>query len=161
MPVAKILGSLFGAAFSMAAVGCADLGADVARDDEGQVSEEGEIGALRIQVGDCLGDLGTGVVESATAIPCEETHYYEVYHSFDLPDGDFPGPAVVGESADDGCLAAFSGFVGTDFQSSIYGFTSLTPTDDTWNRLDDRAVLCMLSHYDGTDKTGTARNTAQ
>ena len=161
MSLAKTIGRALVVSLGLLAVGCTDLGSDVARDEDGQVTEEGEIGALRIKVGDCLGDLASGVVETATALPCDEAHRYEVYHAFDLPDGDFPGPEQIGTAANDGCLSAFEPFVGTDFQSSIYGFTPLTPTEDTWDRLDDREVLCMLSNFDQTDKTGSAQGTAQ
>ena len=131
------------------------------RDDAGAIVEEGELGAFRIRVGDCIGGQLGDEVESVDGVPCTGPHQFEVYYAFNLPngDGDYPGDQSVAEQAEQGCYAAFQPFVGQTYEDSIYGFNTLTPTRGSWDGLDDREVLCMIGNYDGTAKTGSARGT--
>lgn len=131
------------------------------RDDNGAIVESGEVGAFRIQLGDCLNGATTGLIESMDGVPCSTPHDVEVYYAFNLPEGDgqYPGDTAVGDAAGERCYAAFPGFVGRDYESSIYGFTTLSPSSESWDQIDDREVLCLIANYDGTKKTGTARNT--
>lgn len=71
----------------------------------------------------------------------------------------YPGDDAVGEAAGERCYDAFAGFVGTNYESSVCGFTTLSPSEASWDQIDDREVLCLVANYDGTKKTGTARNT--
>jgi hypothetical protein len=136
---------------------------DTTRNDTGAIVESGELGAFRIRVGDCLDSALGDEVESVEGIPCSNPHGFEVYHAFNLPEGDgsFPGDATVGSAADDGCLAAFDSFVGIDYWSSSYDFVTLVPTEGSWDGLDDREVLCLLTTVDGTPLTGSAAGTAR
>lgn len=127
------------------------------RDETGAIVEEGAVGAFRIEVGDCLSGVGEGLIESANGVSCNTSHQYEVYHRYVFPEGDFPGTEVIETMAERECLQAFEGFVGVAYEESVYGFTALQPIEESWNKIDDREVLCMLGNYDGTDKTGSAR----
>ncbi|MEM9652003.1 MAG: septum formation family protein [Actinomycetota bacterium] len=159
---------LFGAAIfgGLLAVGCTPTSAQdgavragVARNPaDSEIS--GEIGALRIQPGDCLRGLEAGLVTSAEAVPCDSSHQYEVYHRYVFPDGDYPGDTTVSAVADEQCLGAFAPFVGLDYADSVYGYTALQPVQESWDRADDREVLCLIGRYDGSAKTGTARGTS-
>lgn len=133
---------------------------ETTRDDSGAIVESGEVGAFRIRLGDCLNGATTGLIESMDGVPCTSPHDVEVYYAFNLPDGDgtYPGDTEVGDAAGEGCYNAFPGFVGRDYESSVFGFTSLSPSAASWDQLDDREVLCLIANYDGTKKTGTARN---
>lgn len=129
------------------------------RNESGEIVDGGEIGAFRIRLGDCLTGVGEESVESAQGVPCDEPHELEVYFAFNLNDGDFPGDNEVFRLGDERCLAVFEPFVGTSYDDSVYGFSSLVPSSESWNELDDREVLCLIGHYDGSTKSGTARNT--
>lgn len=133
------------------------------RADDGAIIGEGEIGAFRIRLGDCLEATPAGEVETATGVPCSQPHADEVYHAFIVAesDGQWPGQAAIDQQADDGCLAAFEPFVGTAYEDSVYGIGYFTPTEGSWTELDDREILCLINNYDGSVKTGSARNTAQ
>ena len=133
------------------------------RDDNGAIVAEGEIGAFRIRLGDCLNGAAVGLVESMEGVPCSEAHDLEVYHAFNLPeqDGTYPGDDEVGVQAEDGCYRAFAPFVGMSYEDSVYGFNAMTPTRESWDELDDREVLCLLGNYDGTPKTGSAEGRAR
>jgi len=161
MGLGRAIGGAAVAGLGLVGVGYAGLGGqdNTTRDDAGEIVDGGEIGAFRIQVGDCLGGLDEGIFESAEGLPCTEPHQYEVYFAFNLEDGPFPGDSAVAAEADDRCYDAFTPFVGSAYEESIYGFTSLMPTEGSWEELDDREVLCIVGNYDETLKTGSARNT--
>ncbi len=132
--------------------GCSVTTADdqSTRDSAGDVVEGGEVGAFRLQVGDCLAEAAVGDVKSVPVVPCTDPHDTELYHSFDLPDGDFPGEEAVIASAEEGCLAEFEAFIGATYESSIYDVSYLYPTEQSWTDLDDRTVLCGVFLVDGT-----------
>ncbi|MDH4362663.1 MAG: septum formation family protein [Acidimicrobiia bacterium] len=133
------------------------------RDSAGQIVGGGDLGAFTIKVGDCLAGGVTGEIESVDGVPCEEPHQSEVYYSFAIPEGDgtFPGTEAVQDRADESCLGAFQGFVGIDFETSIYEISTITPTAESWAQLDDREVLCLIGQAEGTLSTGTAKGTAK
>ena len=86
---------------------------------------------------------------------------FEVYAAFNLAygtDDPFPGQSVVDELIDDGCYGQFTPFVGVEYEESIFEFGAVYPTKDSWDEVDDREVLCLISNYDGSMKTGTAKN---
>ena len=129
------------------------------RDDNGDIVEAGEVGAFRIQLGDCLNGMTTGLIESMEGVPCTTPHDVEVYHAFLLPDGEYPGDDAISEAASNTCYDAFEPFVGHEYETSIYDYSFLSPSLGSWDELDDREVLCLMDNYDRTKKTGTARNT--
>jgi hypothetical protein len=162
MAVGKIIGGVAG----LGLVGASYLGVagqdDTVRDEAGNVLEAGEVGAFRIQLGDCLADDIEGDFESVTAVPCAQPHTGEVFHAFNLQLGDeFPGLAAVQNAADAGCYRAFEPFVGIDYESSVYYFGAITPTESSWDGVDDREVLCVIAGEPGTTQTGTAQGTAR
>ncbi len=73
---------------------------DADRDDDGNVTEQGDLDVFAVAKGDCLDDetlsaIGTtqsSEISEVTAIPCSEPHGYEAFHLFDLEGDDFPGP---------------------------------------------------------------------
>lgn len=135
---------------------------DTTRDEAGAIVEEGEVGAFRIQVGDCLiTPDGATEIESVQGVPCSEPHSDEVYHAFNIAGSVFPGDEAVGLQADQGCYEAFESFVGATYEESIYDFGAIYPTAGSWNELGDREVLCTMYLYAGGNKTGSAQGTAQ
>ena len=161
----RSLGPLVVVTLALLGAGCSTAATDdtTARDDSGTIVGEGEVGAFRLQVGDCLSGAGIGEVESVQGVPCDDEHELEVYHAFDLPEGDgsYPGATTVDDLSTNGCYDAFSAFVGLGYEESIYDFTSLQPTSASWDQLDDREVLCLIGNGDGTLKTGSARGAAR
>ena len=134
------------------------------RDASGEVTSGGDVGVFRLQVGDCIAESGADadtVIDSLPVVPCDEPHQLEVYHAFDLAEGDYPGDAEVFEQAAEGCLAAFRGFVGLDFSESVYDVNPIRPTAESWAQIDDREVLCALFEGDGVIRTGSAEGSAR
>lgn len=109
---------------------------------------------LDVQVGDCFD--GSSLTEESygvPVVPCEEEHVSEVFAVTELPDGEWPGTAVVDERSYDYCVEEFTAFVGEPYdESSLYVWPA-TPTEESW-AWGDRTVLCVVEPMQGT-VTGT------
>jgi hypothetical protein len=124
---------------------------EATRDDTGAVATEGAVDAFDIKVGDCFNEPEGGASEeeqqqiaSISAVPCDQPHDGEVYHDFELPDGDYPGNDAVLEASAEECVGAFEGFVGTAYEESALDIYPITPTQESWDQADDRAVSCVV-----------------
>ena len=163
MAVGKVIAGV-AAGLGLVGVGYAGLAGqdDTTRDDTGQIVEGGELGALRIRVGDCFLDPMSGsTIEAVDAVPCTQPHMFEVYAAFNLDygtDDPFPGISAVDGLVDEGCYSRFPEFVGLEYEESTFDFSAIYPTSQTWEKLDDREVLCLIGNHDGSMKSGTARN---
>lgn len=102
--------------------------------------------SLDLEVGDCLDrdDLAGDTVSAVTPVDCAEPHAGEVFGSVAHDDGDFPGVENLQTDAEDGCRESFEEFVGIGYDDSEYFFSVLTPTEDGWDRADDRTTLCLI-----------------
>ena len=131
------------------------------RDAAGQVVQSGEVGAFRIRLGDCFASLSLGTVESATAVPCDQAHVYEVVGAFNVAyglDEAFPGNSVLAGEAQR-CVDHFEFYVGIPYEASAFVVSSfLHPTQESWEQLDDREILCFGSNASETMINGSLRN---
>jgi hypothetical protein len=166
---------LVGGAIAAGAAGLGLVGAGVVkgiagedhstRDEAGMIVEAGEVGAFRMRLGDCIAAIPPdGAFDSVEAVPCTSPHAAEVYAAFTLlgdEDAAWPGAVSVNTDADEGCYSRFTQFVGLAYEQSTYGFFSITPTQPSWEELDDREILCMIAPMDGSLSTGSAEGTAK
>jgi len=158
MNFGRIIGA--GAAgLGLVGAGYAGLGGqdDTVRNDDGAVVEGGEVGAFRIRLGDCLQDISGTTFESVEAVPCADPHASEVYHAFLLTGAEWPGRDAVGSQADDGCFDAVETSLDLSIGLEEYGITSITPTEQSWDELDDREILCLVGRADGGITVGSVR----
>ncbi|MEU1459447.1 DUF4190 domain-containing protein [Streptomyces sp. NPDC005727] len=101
---------------------------------------------------------GTGVV---TGVPCSGAHDGEVFASFRLRDGGYPGDDSVTGTADERCYGlrdtyAMDAWAVPDDVDVYY----LTPTERSWSA-GDREVTCVFGNVtEGADLTGSLRNDA-
>jgi hypothetical protein len=138
------------------------------RDEDGQVVDETEVDAYRIQVGDCFNGQLPSSVDSITAVPCDQPHDQEAYAVFDLdvdgqpagPDVAYPGDDKVQLLAQRDCIVQFTGYVGSAYETSILEVGLLVPTQATWEEIDDREVVCTVHRADGGQLEATAQGTA-
>lgn len=132
-----------------------------ARDEAGQIEEEGELSVFKFRVGDCFDDPSTtsDEVTDVAGVPCSGPHDNEVFHLYDLPDGSFPGSADIEESVATECLPAFESYVGISYQISELFLFPLTPTEDSWAQ-SDREVVCAL-YADGEQLTGSMKGSSR
>ncbi|MDQ1123799.1 DUF4190 domain-containing protein [Microbacterium trichothecenolyticum] len=112
-----------------------------------------------LPIGECLDDVPQGFVSSDNFVDCAVPHTYEVFSSFLLPDGAFPGDTAVDDAAIDGCGAAFAEYIGIDYEASRLTSTYLAPLEETW-AAGDRAVSCLVFDPDG-EITGSLRGAAR
>lgn len=118
-----------------------------------------------LEVGDCFLSLNTeDALTEVNALDCEHAHYAEVYSEVDLDDYDeYPGDDVISAEAEDFCLGSFEGYVGSDFQDSIYYLSYFSPSEDSWDNFlnPDRTISCILVMEDGSDWTGSAKGSGE
>lgn len=129
--------------------GCSALsgmfGESATRDAETQeVTDGGSADVFSLRVGDCFDDSPGGAISDVPAVPCNEPHDNELYHSFEMPEGEWPGDEAVDAAADEQCTAEFEVFVGMDYASSTLDWFPITPLQDGWESIDDREILCAV-----------------
>jgi hypothetical protein len=138
------------AALTLALTGCSVLDSvlgsgsgDAQRDEDGQVTESANIDIFSVKLGDCLMDSPSGLLEDADVVPCEESHDTEVYYEITMPDGEFSSTDV--DAASQECIGdAFTSFAGISYEETTLGATTISPTQDTWDTLNDRVVQCLV-----------------
>ncbi len=136
------------------------------RDASGAIVSEGNLDAFSIRLGDCFNNtstLGTdesGEVSSLPGVPCSDPHDYEVFAVFDVDLESFPGDEAMSDTAFQGCLARFQGFVGREYEESTLDITAMYPSDQSWSIQDDREVVCAVYDMNAGKLTGSARDTA-
>lgn len=120
------------------------------------------IDVFDLEVGDCFDVPSDGNISDVEGIDCDEPHDNEVFALFDIaggPDAPFPGAEAISRQAQAECTGTlFSDYVGVPFQQSSFSATSINPTRETWERLDDREVICVITGGDGETLTSSARN---
>lgn len=160
MGLGRVIGSAV-VALGIVGVGYTSIGAEGTSvpDPQGSAVGSGEFGTFRVELGDCLNGASAGPIDSVAVVPCSTPHEAEVYRVFALPEGSFPGHMSIRRSATSGCEEAFVTFVDHDAETSIYDIRSLVPSQERWDEHDDREILCLVEHYDGSTKIGSARGT--
>ncbi|MCU1431110.1 MAG: hypothetical protein JWP95_215 [Actinotalea sp.] len=142
--------------------GCGLVGGPAApeRDDAGEIVQSADSDPFALRVGDCLSaaDL-TELVESVPTVPCGETHDSEVYAVTDVADGEYPGDDAIAAQADEFCYTEFATFIGMSYEESEIYLNYLTPTEQSWNELNDRELLCFATDEAGV--TGTMKGAAR
>ena len=96
-------------------------------------------------------------VERLPIIDCTKPHSHEIYATVKSEADVFPGVEALGDTAQVECLEAFEPFVGASPFDSVLSYTWLVPTLGSWNDEDDREILCVLMHRDGSPMVGTMR----
>ena len=114
------------------------------RDTSGRVTDAGSESVFDLRVGDCMDDLEeTAAQLSVDVTPCANSHDAEAVFEFDLPDGDWSGMPSVTRAATRRCLdEVASAATGAPRIEEIEAFY-LHPTEQSWQRQDDRTVLCI------------------
>lgn len=130
------------------------------RDESGQIQTAGMVNAFAMQVGDCVDDwaLSDTEVSDVPGIPCADPHDNEVYALFDLEDGAWPGDEQVELDAQQGCYDRFKGAIGTTYEDSVLEYLPIYPSEDSWQGIDDREVICVAYHMEYEKLTGTVLN---
>lgn len=107
-----------------------------------------------LPVGSCLDDVASGFITGDNVLDCAEPHTYEVFSSFLLDDGAFPGDDALQTQALDRCGAVFGDFVGIPYADSALDYSYVSPTEDTWAQ-GDREILCLIFDPAAAQTTGS------
>lgn len=107
-----------------------------------------------LPVGTCLDELATTYITSDNVLDCAQPHNFEIFSSFLVDDGAFPGESVFEDQAYEKCDAAFAAFVGIPYADSTLDYTYLSPTKETWAQ-GDREILCMIFDPSVAQTTGS------
>jgi len=128
---------------------------DAKRDETGAIVSEGTLDVFSLKVNDCINekeifDLVDGeavLIASVEALPCSMPHDGEVYAiSSDLFfQTSLPSAEEMGQITNAYCRSEFLKFVGIDYQDSILDIQSFSPSLESWNSVDDREVMCIVS----------------
>lgn len=139
-------------ALSVALTGCSALNGilgggagDADRDEEtGQVTESANIDIFALKVGDCMMEAPSGLLEDIDVVPCAEPHDQEVFYEITMDDGEFSEEAI--DAASQECIGdPYTSFVGVAYDASTLEVYPITPTQQTWDELNDRVVQCVIS----------------
>nr|MDQ3294496.1 septum formation family protein [Actinomycetota bacterium] len=112
----------------LAAAGCSD--------DESVFNQE---------AGECvesISDLGTEISELPEA-DCAQPHDGEVIGTFTHDGDDFPGQEGIGQEAFEGCAGVFADYVGVELIASTLDLFPISPTQQSWDEIDDRESICV------------------
>lgn len=110
-------------------------------------------GTPSAEVGDCLlsESLSESRISELPTVDCGEPHDLEVFHVYDMADGDYPGFDEAGDLAYEGCLEEFEAYVGVAPEESSLLATPLFPTDEGWERQDREAICILVSPENVTE----------
>ena len=130
---------------------------ETVRDTTGEVIEAGTVGALILQVGDCLvlpnkllDEPGT-VFTDLEVVPCIELHDAQIGGEYVMDDGEYPGDDFFqnSEEIEKVCIDKYFEFTNVNLTDSPHTLDWFYPTEDGWLQLGDRTVQCLFMMQDG------------
>jgi hypothetical protein len=138
----------------------AGCSAENIRDEDGTVVSAGSWSVFDLRPGDCISEFSSE--DMVPLAPCDEPHGQEVYSVITSTEMSYPGSEALAARADQQCLADLGDLV-TQVPEGI-PFSYLLPTETTWQKNNDRAIVCVLifpggqavgSFFTGTADHGT------
>lgn len=104
--------------------------------------------AVNLQIGECFNasdaDLRAKVpLSSVETVDCEETHNSEIFAVREIKADSYPGAEKLAAEAAGWCPRAFEEYTGTGYNDSDAGIYPLAPSENSWNRFDDRTLSCV------------------
>jgi hypothetical protein len=132
------------------------------RDDAGQITVQGELGAFVTQLGDCINDVPEETTSevisfsTVTGVPCDQPHHWQVIHKGEITLEEFSESGVMRE-AEILCASALDGIFDSLDESDIDRVaqfensydTSFFPSPESWVE-GDRTVDCLIGSDEET-----------
>ena len=156
-PIFQLIRALSIVGVAAAAVSCSggDEGAEV-------------IDLTDSSIGTCLdfGDSIDAEITKLPVVPCGEPHSHEIYAVEiyvveNTATASYPGLEALEAEAQTRCLGAFEEYVGISAFDSELFFSWLVPTLNSWDRDDDRQIVCVIGEGNGAPLVGTVRKLAR
>jgi hypothetical protein len=121
------------------------------------------VGLTETSIGECLdfGDSIDAEVTELPVVPCSEPHTHEIYFIARSDAATYPGFEALEAEAQASCLGAFEDYVGISAFDSELFFSWLVPTLNSWDREDDRQIICVIGEGNGAPLVGTVRGIAR
>jgi hypothetical protein len=128
-------------------------------------SDDGEsvVNLTASEVGTCL-DFGDSIEAEITelpVVPCGEPHSHEIYAIEFSEAATYPGLEALEADAQAKCLGVFEDYVGVSAFDSELFFSWLVPTLNSWDREDDRQIVCVIGEGNGAPLVGTVKGIAR
>ena len=130
-------------------------------DDDTATTEVPVLDADDTLVGACLAfpaDVGAEI----TAFPrvdCAEPHTHEVFAVIESAQQTYPGFEALEAEAQVACMSEFEPYVGVDpFDSDLF-YEWIVPTLDSWDRADDRQIVCVAGRLGAEPLRGSVQGT--
>ncbi|MBM6403176.1 DUF4190 domain-containing protein [Phycicoccus sp. CSK15P-2] len=121
------------------------------RGDDGAVVSSGQVSARDLHVGDCFEEITErSTIYSLPAVPCSEPHQAEVFATFDLEPGPFPGDDRLDTLATRGCTERFETSALGSTTSDEFDLYYLYPLRQNW-REGDREIVCIALSLPGPE----------
>lgn len=122
------------------------------------------------QVGNCLDfppDTGPQITSLPT-VPCDVEHTHEIFAVVDYrpPDEEgasdlYPGFEELERFSQAECLTLFEPYVGVGaFDSSLF-YSWIVPTLTSWDKEDDRQVICVVGNQNGASLFGSVKGSGR
>ena len=132
------------------------------RDEAGQITVQGELGAFVTKLGDCINDVPQGSseellkVSTVTGVPCDQPHNWQVIHKGEITLGEFSESEVERKSkilCDAALERIIDSFDESDYERVAPFEDSYTnfflPTAESWVE-GDRTVDCIIGSNEET-----------
>lgn len=127
------------------------------RDQQGNISETGEVNAFEIMVGDCLAKVEEGEFSTATGIPCTESHEGEMFARTTLPQTIVYKSEEYNNFIIDFCDTNLFAYAGINANLDEFSWYDISPTVEGFNQ-GDRGIGCVALRADGMLTTGSIKN---
>jgi hypothetical protein len=124
------------------------------RDEAGQITVQGELGAFVTQLGDCINDLPDAtLISTVTGVPCDQPHHWQVFHKDEISLSEFALSEVT-RKTEAICSVEVENLVNryvdsADDEINQYenaDISYLHPSAESWVE-GDRSIDCLVGSY--------------
>jgi hypothetical protein len=137
------------------------------RNSSGQIDKAGDMAPSDLVVGDCfdlpndmLSPDPSATIENTTAVPCAQSHHYEVFYRGDISADTYPTDSELSDWTDQYCTPAFEAYVGTTADKTTLTYYYFFPSEASWSD-GDRGVQCSLADPDLKPLIGTLKGSGR
>ncbi len=106
-----------------------------------------------LRPGECINSSGNGL--NVTVLSCATPHDAEVFATFSLPQGAWPGASMVQQDAGNGCANRLGGYLNPQLATAALSQEYVYPNQAAW-KAGERTVVCEVSAVSG-QLTGSVR----
>ena len=106
-----------------------------------------------LRPGECINSAGNGL--NVTVLSCATPHDAEVFATFSLPKGPWPGASAVQQDAGNGCVSRLGGYLNPQLATAALSQEYVYPNQAAW-QAGERAVVCEVRSVSG-QLTGSVR----